>query len=289
LEIPVARTTDPTREALRALRDKHLPDRVRGGFYETPKPTLYLPMDLHPKGAKGKRLAETEAAMRGAEGLLTKQEDDLDAAESDYVKRDDYRRQREEVAAALARGEVGPEAVDALVPAWSDAETLARVETHCIAVSHARRNLAERVRDYDQAVIDAIPEIIGAAVTRAEALDAEAVGAENAAAAARAKANAASELARDLRLPEAIAACKAAGIGSSQGKTVEEWARILRGVALLGPVEGWSTERDRYTVHPAFMAAAAVLGVQFPTETVEAAQARTEALKRMRSVARAVA
>jgi hypothetical protein len=254
-----------TASALREIRDRYAPEFPnRGPGYKPPSPHVAIPDHLIPKGAKSKRLTDAHAAYLAALDLLDKADDALDAAESDYRERDAYRARRDEIADLLARGEVGPEAVEAIAPAYTDAEMLARCETFAVAVGKARKRVADVVAEYDAAVLEIAPSVIPAAVEEARRLDTEATESEARAAAARARANAAAQVPLDLRLPEAVAALRAVGdIGRRGGYDIYDRARLLRGYSLVGPVEGWSTDRADYR-DPRLMQA---LGVSQQTDS----------------------
>jgi hypothetical protein len=243
------RTPDPTREATKAIRERHCPRIIRGNYYERPQVLVELPADLLKANKKAKRVAEVYAGKDESVRLLDAADEALDNAVSDYRTRVEFRAQQEDLAGRLARGEVGPEAMEEILPAHTEDDYLARVETCAMAVGEARKNLAAAVTRCNNVIREEAPALWGEAVAIADRLEQEATAAEALAATARAKAESAAATARNLRLPEAVAALKAAGIGTQGGRDVVARARYMIAAALVSPLDGWATDATRYE-HP---------------------------------------
>lgn len=230
----------------RETRNRYAPST----YTDAPGPLVVFNPDDAPKSEAGRAYVAAYTAWKAGEGhAIACETASLDTL-SDLSDREAIEARRDEIGVRIARGEVGPEAANDLLPAHTETDYLNRVETLAVAEQHARRTLAALVRDLDKAAFDVAPEMRASVAKVAVALNGKAETAEATARLARSKADQAEEYARSLYLPEALAALKAAGIRGSAVSSQLDLARKLVARAVLDVTEGWTNNLSVYpSVH----------------------------------------
>ena len=159
-------TPTATRRAdMRSLRESIL--GRESVVYTDPEPVVFLPASVTiPKTAKGKALTEAAALVAATTENARAAEDRAADAQDDASDEQAWRKRRDDIAGKIARGEIAPGSAEDALPYYDPGAQRGRFEVALYALKEARKMSREAVAQYDRAVADIAPDLVGSVVAQ---------------------------------------------------------------------------------------------------------------------------